>query len=236
VPKPDDGSGLYEEMLKAKEAGKIRFIGFTNHRMPIALEAVQSGLYDCLQFPFSYLATDAEIAVVNEAKKHNVGFLAMKSLSGGLLTNAKAAYAFADTFDNVLPIWGIQREKELDEFLSFFENPPKMSPELGRIIEKDKAELSGDFCRGCGYCMPCTVGIRINDMARMSIMLRRAPSQGLLSEANQKEMAKVKDCVDCGQCAEKCPYGLDTPALLRANLADYEKVLADRSLVEWTAD
>ena len=111
-PKPGDGTGLYEAALEAKEQGKIRFIGLTNHRMAVAREAVESGLYDTLQFPFSYLATPEEIALVELCRKHNVGFIAMKALSGGLITNARAAYAYLAQYDNVLPIWGIQRMEE----------------------------------------------------------------------------------------------------------------------------
>ena len=55
-PKPGDGTGLYEAMLEAKAQGKIRHIGITNHRLHVAREAVESGLYETLQFPFCYLA------------------------------------------------------------------------------------------------------------------------------------------------------------------------------------
>ena len=88
-----------------------------------------------------------------------MGFIAMKALSGGLITNSAAAYAHAAQYDNVLPIWGVQKEKELDEFLSYVTNPPAMTKETAELIEKDRAELSGEFCRGCGYCMPCPVNI-----------------------------------------------------------------------------
>ena len=115
-PKPGDGSGLYEAMEKAKEQGKIRFIGITNHSLAVANEAIESGLYDTLQFPFCYLCSDKDIALVESCKAHNMGFIAMKALSGGLITNSAAAYAFEDQYDNVLPIWGVQREHELDEF------------------------------------------------------------------------------------------------------------------------
>ena len=99
-PKPGDGTGLYEAMLEAKEQGKIRFIGITNHRLGVAEEAAASGLYDTLQFPFCYLATDRDIALVNLCKEKNVGFISMKGLSGGLLTNAAAAYAWQARFEN----------------------------------------------------------------------------------------------------------------------------------------
>ena len=147
-PKPGDGTGLYEAMLEAKAQGKIRHIGITNHRMSVAEEIIESGLYETLQFPFCYLATDREKALVQGCKEKNIGFIAMKALSGGLITNSAAAYAFEDQYDNVLPIWGVQREKELDEFLSYIACPPAMTDEIKTIIEKDKKELSGNFCRG----------------------------------------------------------------------------------------
>ena len=76
---------------------------------------------------------------------------------------------------------GASRENELDEFLSYMEHPPVMNDEIRALIETDRKQLYGSFCRGCGYCMPCPVGIEINDCARMSLLLRRSPSEGHLS-------------------------------------------------------
>lgn len=231
-PKPGDGSGLYEAALEAKQEGKIRHIGITNHRLHIAGEAIASGLYETLQFPFCYLATEKEEELVEACKKADMGFIAMKALSGGLITNSAAAYAHAAEYDNVLPIWGVQREKELDEFLSYEKNPPLMTEEIRELIRKDREELAGDFCRGCGYCMPCPAGIEINNCARMSLLLRRSPSENQLTEEVQEKMKKIENCLHCGQCKKKCPYGLDTPALLEKNLEDYRQVLAGKVLVQ----
>lgn len=222
-PKPGDGSGLYEAALEAKAQGKIRHIGITNHRLAVAHEAIDSGLFETLQFPFCYLATDKDIEIVEKCKAADMGFIAMKSMSGGLITRSDAAYAFADLYDNVLPIWGVQRMSELEEFIALGENPPEMTEEMKAFIESEKEELSGDFCRGCGYCMPCPVGIKINDCARMSLMIRRAPVDIYMDKAHQEDMEKIEDCLNCRQCASKCPYGLDTPALLKKNLADYRE-------------
>jgi predicted aldo/keto reductase-like oxidoreductase len=227
-PKPGDGTGLYEAMLEAKEQGKIRHIGITNHRPDVAEEAVCSGLYETLQFPFCYLATERDKQLVALCKEHNVGFIAMKALSGGLITKSDAAYAFLAQYDNVLPIWGVQRESELDEFISYLDHPPVLDEELSAVIEKDRSELIGDFCRGCGYCMPCPAGIQINNAARMSQLIRRSPSAGWLTEESQKMMARIDDCLECGQCVSKCPYQLDTPALLKRNLADYQNIIAGK--------
>lgn len=231
-PKPGDGTGLYEAMLEAKAQGKIRHIGITNHRLSVAKEAIESGLYETLQFPFCYLATEKDIELVNMCKEADMGFIAMKALSGGLINNAKAAYAFEAEYENVLPIWGIQKMSELEEFLEMQENPPKMTDEIKALIEHDRQELSGDFCRGCGYCMPCPMGIEINNMARMSLMLRRAPSEAQLTPEMQEKMMKIENCIHCNQCSSKCPYGLDTPSLLQKNLKDYKDVLAGRVSVK----
>lgn len=220
-PKPGDGSGLYEAMLEAKRQGKVRHIGITNHRLNVAREAVESGLYETLQFPFSYLASDKDLEVVNLCKGAGMGFICMKALSGGLITDSATAYAYLNQFDHVLPIWGVQRETELDEFISYQKEAPVMTDERREKIRKDKEMLSGDFCRGCGYCLPCPAGIYIPDCARMSLYLRRAPLSVYLGDEYKEKMAKVKDCLHCGQCKKKCPYGLDTPTLLEKNYEDF---------------
>ena len=212
-PKPGDGTGLYEAMLEAKEKGMIRHIGITNHRLHVAWEAVESGLYETLQFPFCYLATEKDLEIVDACKEKNMGFIAMKALSGGLITDSAAAYAFLAQYDHVLPIWGVQRESELDEFLSYIDNPPTMTEEIKAVIEKDRTELLGEFCRGCGYCMPCPVGIEINNSARMSLMIRRAPSAMQLTPEWQEKMLLIEKCLHCNK-----------------NLQDYKEILAGKQI------
>lgn len=229
-PRPGDGSGLYEAMTEAKKQGKIRFIGLTNHLLPIAGEAAGSGLYDTLQFPFSYLSAGQDLEIVQACKERNVGFIAMKALSGGLITNAAAAYAYLEQFDHVLPIWGIQRERELDEFLSFAKRPPILDEEMAALIRADREELSGNFCRGCGYCLPCPAEIDIPNSARMSLLIRRSPSEQHLTEAARAVMRRIDDCAHCGQCAARCPYGLNPPLLLEENYKDYREILEGKAL------
>ncbi|MGB4659421.1 MAG: aldo/keto reductase [Mobilitalea sp.] len=221
-PKPGDGTGLYEAMLEAKAKGMIRHIGITNHRLKVATEAANSGLYETIQFPFSYLADEKEVELVKLCKEKGIGFIAMKALSGGLISNSAAAYSYLAQFDHVLPIWGIQSEKELDEFILYIDYPPILTKELQIIIDNDRKELSKNFCRGCGYCLPCPVGIEIPTAARMSLLIRRAPTRVYLNAEWQEKMKKVEECIHCNHCKEHCPYGLDTPTLLEDNLADYK--------------
>ena len=223
---PGDGTGMYEEMLRAKQEGKIRHISITAHKIGVAEDAVKSGLYETLQFPFSYLAGQRDLDLVKLCEEHNVGFICMKGLAGGLINNSRAAMAFMTEHPWALPIWGIQRMSELEEWLSYMDETPAYDDELRAFVEGERAELMGDFCRGCGYCMPCPVGIEINNCARMSLMLRRAPSASWLNEHWQAEMAKIPNCLHCNQCHRKCPYELDTPTLLEKNYEDYQRVLA----------
>ena len=231
-PKPDDGNGLYEAMLKAKSDGKIRHISITSHRHFVAEEAVKSGLYATLQYPFSYISGDIEHQLVELCREHNVGFIAMKALAGGLIHDSRAASAFINQFDNVIPIWGIQRERELDEFISYVGNPPVIDENIRQIIERDRNMLSGEFCRSCGYCLPCPAGIDIPQCARMSLMLRRAPSQNFLTPQWNEKMEQIANCINCGNCKSRCPYSLDTPELLKRNLEDYRNVYSGKVSVK----
>lgn len=226
VFRPGDGTGMYECMLEAKAQGKIRHIGYTSHSVDNANECVDSGLYETLQFPLSYITGEKELALVKKCAEKNVGFIAMKGLAGGLITNSAAAFAYIAQFDNVMPIWGVQHEHELDEFISYMSCPPVMNDELKAQMEADRKALQGNFCRSCGYCMPCPAEINIRQCARMSQLMRRSPYEQYLSEAWQNEMAKIENCTSCGLCSGRCPYKLDTPALLRENYEDYKLILS----------
>ena len=175
------------------------------------------------------ISAEKDLGLIAACRDRDIGLIAMKALSGGLITNAAAAFAFMRQFDTLVPIWGIQRERELDEFIALEAHPPVLDDAMRRAIEKDRAELAGDFCRGCGYCLPCPAGIPIAQAARMSLLLRRTLVQRFLTDQWKADMAKIRDCQECGHCREQCPYELDTPAILKKMLADYEAFLERRS-------
>lgn len=224
-PKEDDE--LYKTMLEAKNQGLVNHIGITTHKYTIANEALESGLYETLQYPFSYLSGKDEIKIVEKCKQLDVGFIAMKAMGGGLLKNSKASYAYINQFDNVLPIWGIQNICELEEFLSYDETTV-LNDELKNIIENDKKELGDNFCRGCGYCMPCPEDINISLCARMSLWIRRFPTEPYLTEEYQEIMNETQNCLECYACVDNCPYELDIPKLLKENFEDYQNVLSGK--------
>ena len=221
IPKPGDENRMYEAALDAKKAGKIRHIGITNHRLDLAHEAVDSGLYESLQFPFSCVSSDDDVALVKKCGDAGIGFIAMKAMAGGLITNAKAAFAYMRQFENVIPIWGIQHEWELDEFIAYEKNPPLIDDAMKASIKNDRKELSGSFCRGCGYCLPCPANIPIPTAARLSFMMGRSRYEQFLKDEWAVQMERIKDCIQCGHCTEHCPYKLNTPEVLRAQYDKY---------------
>ena len=230
VPCPGGDDGLYDRILELKKQGKVRFIGISFHSAGRAAEAVRSDLYDVLQFPLSYLSTDDELQLIGLCREHNVGVLAMKGLSGGLITNARSAFAFLRQFDNVVPIWGIQKISELDDFLECEKNPPVIDDAIKAIIDNDKKQLTGSFCRACGYCLPCEAGIKIPMAARMTLLLRRMIKEDFLTPEWQNNMRGIDDCTGCGNCVSRCPYGLDVPRLLKKQQAGYFETLNAEAL------
>ena len=223
MPVPGGEDGLYDAAVKAREAGKIRFIGITQHSIERAEQAVESGLYDTLQYPFNHLATEREIALVRRCREKNVGFVAMKALSGGLVTDARLPFAFLSQFENAVPIWGFQKMEELEQLLDLSEHPIGLTDEIQSLIQKDRSELVGSFCRSCGYCMPCPVGIQINQANRMKQLLGRAVWQSYVTPYWQKEMERIEDCIHCGACAKRCPYELKPYETLPGQLAYYRE-------------
>ena len=226
VPDPADADSAYAGLREAQRKGWIRFIGITCHRLDTALKAAASGLFDTVQFPLSAISAPQDFALVETCRKHNVGVIAMKPLCGGLLTNARLAFAALRRFDTVVPIWGIQRESELDEILALERTPPALDAAMLAAIDKERAELADDFCRACGYCLPCPADIPIPMAARMAMLLRRMPAAQFLTPDWQAKMRSIRACKECGQCRDRCPYHLNPSALLKKMLADYESFLA----------
>jgi len=221
LPDPADENSGYAGLIAAKKQGMTNFIGITAHRLSNAKLAIESNLYDVIQYPLSALSSEKEIELIELAGKKNIGFIAMKPLCGGLLTDIDLAFSFLWQFEDVIPIWGIQRMRELKQILKLVGNPPPFDKKMKRKILQERKTLGKNFCRGCGYCLPCPVEIPIPMAARMKFLLRRSPYRKLLEPQWQERMMKIEECKKCYACSRRCPYKLNTPQLLEEMLADY---------------
>ncbi len=230
VPVPGGEDGLYDAAVQARREGKIRFIGITQHSIERAFQAVNSGLYDTMEYPFNHLSTERDRELVRLCSEKNVGFVAMKALSGGLVTDARLPFVFLREYANVVPIWGFQKMEELNQVIDMEQNPPVRTDEIDRLIERDRRELSGAFCRSCGYCLPCPADIKIPQANRMMQLLGRAVWQNYVTSEWQREMEKIENCVHCGACAKRCPYGLKPYESMREQLKGYREFVKTHTL------
>ncbi|MBN1351209.1 aldo/keto reductase [candidate division KSB1 bacterium] len=228
LPDADDPESSYAGLLEAQKKGMVRFLGLTSHMLKLAVEAVTSGKYDTIQFPLSALSSKEELELIDICKMHDAGVIAMKALCGGLLTNIPAAFSFLNQFDTVVPIWGIQLEKELDEFLSLDRDPPELSQAMLSAIDNERERLSGDYCRGCGYCLPCPEEIPIPMAARITFLMQRAPTEIFITREWQEKIGRIENCRMCEHCIQHCPYELNVPAILKKMHREYQEYLVSR--------
>ena len=222
-------SPMYQFIVDMKNQGVIKHIGVSAHSYDSAVKAVESGLYETLQYPIFCLSDEKDLGLIQKCKDNNVGIIAMKGMGGGLIDNPKVAFSFFEKYDNISTIWGIQSKEELNDFVELEKNPPVMDGVFKKEIKKYKEELGGDFCRSCGYCLSaCPAEIKISNCARMSQLLKRAVWQDFVSDTWQENMKKIEECIECRKCIEKCPYSLDIPNLLKKNLKEYNEFLDNK--------
>ena len=229
VPKEDNP--MYQYMLELKKQGIIRHIGASSHSYDSALEVIECGLYETLQYPLFCLSDEKDLGLVQKCKDNNMGVIAMKGMGGGLIDDPKAAFAFFEDYGNLCTIWGIQTKDELKDFIELEADPTIVDEKIIQKLQKYKEELNGDFCRSCGYCLSaCPVNIEISNCARMTQLCGRAVWQDFVTDEWQAKMQMINDCIECGACVEKCPYSLDIPNLLKKNLKEYNQFLKDKNL------
>ncbi|MEZ4579611.1 MAG: aldo/keto reductase [Desulfobacterales bacterium] len=210
--------GAYEAARKARDAGKIRHIGISSHSIPTALEALKTGLFQTLQFPFNFIEHDPADELFPFARRHNIGLIGMKPLGGGMLERADLCFGFLQQHPYIAPIPGIRAKKEADEIIALYANPKPLAEAQLKEMASIQSVLGEKFCHRCEYCMPCEQGVQIN-----SVLIFKAAAKRLTQEAVKAwlrtAMETVEKCIECGECEAKCPYNLPITDLLKENLA-----------------
>lgn len=218
--------GAMEAAREALQSGQIRHIGITSHSMDVALHAVPSGHFETVQFPFNFVTNEPAQELVPLARAHDVGFIAMKPMAGGLLEDATLAFKYLLQFENVLPDPGIEKIEEIEEIVGIAGGPYEMTSAERQRLETIRAEVGTRFCRRCEYCQPCPEGVRIPVIVNLRSFWKRMPVQ-TFSEGWVAAAVESGDlCVNCGECEEKCPYKLPIQEMIDENLAFFERVVA----------
>ena len=214
--------GAYEAVSKARDAGKIRCIGISSHGIATAMQALTTGLFQTLQFPFNFIESDPANQLFPLATKNKVGIIGMKPLGGGLLERADLCFRFLQRHPYVVPIPGIRATKEADEIVQLYRNPEPLSEADLKDIENIRSALGEKFCHRCEYCMPCEHGVQIPSVLIFQAAAKRLSREGVKGWIG-KAMESVDQCIECGECEQKCPYNLPISDLLKENLALYNR-------------
>ncbi len=226
----DPEDGLIKVFARAKQAGKIRHIGITSHQIDAAKWQVRTGLFETLMFPFNIIANEPATELLPLCQEHDVGFIVMKPLAGGMLANVPLCFRYLLQFPGIVSIPGIETREEIEEIYRLYERPSKLSTADHVEMKRMAAELGNQFCRRCDYCQPCPQEISISLVMSFDTIVKRMPPHWYLENPHMvKELEKADTCIECGECESRCPFNLPIPEILKKRYALYEKVKANTS-------
>jgi predicted aldo/keto reductase-like oxidoreductase len=219
----------------ARKAGLVKHIGITSHQIDVAKEAVKTDRFETIMFPLNFLYHEVTEELLPLVRERDIGFIVMKPMAGGVLDNASLAFKYLLQFPDLVLIAGIEKLPEIEEIARILEEPIALTPAEQKEIERLKQELGTTFCRHCDYCQPCPVGIAISDVISFPSLIKRLPPVRIFSGKFAEAFEKAADCTECGDCEERCPYGLpirDMIAkygnLFQAEKKKYQEQLASR--------
>jgi predicted aldo/keto reductase-like oxidoreductase len=210
--------GALETLKKAKEEGLIGHIGITSHSLDVLGRSIDDGLFDTLMTCFSFLEPQTRDRVIPKALEKNMGVIAMKPFSGGVIENAGLALKYVLSQPGVLVIAGVESKDLFDENWKVFQDGQGLTDKEKREIEEIRKRYEKVFCHRCDYCQPCSEEIPIQVVLGIRSMVKRM-GKGALQKGRQREaLEKARNCTECGECMTRCPYDLPIPDLIKENL------------------
>ncbi|MBR2928800.1 MAG: aldo/keto reductase [Oscillospiraceae bacterium] len=213
--------GALAALLEAKAAGKIGHIGITAHSAETFKKALELDWVETIMFPYSIVETQGE-ELMAKAKEKNIGFIDMKPMAGGAIEDPGLAIRYICANANVsVVIPGMYSVEEVAQNAAAAENTAPFTVEEIAAIEKIRSELGTTFCRRCGYCAPCSVGINIPNMFVFHGYLSRYGLQDWAKDRYAAMPAKAGNCVECGICETRCPYQLPIRSMLKKVAEDF---------------
>ena len=210
--------GALEGLLKARDEGLIGHIGITSHSLDVLDRVIDDGLFETIMVCYSFLESKAEKSVIPKALAHDIGVIAMKAFSGGVIDNPELAVKYALALGGTAVIPGVESPEKFDRNWEIFLGDLALDPKELRQIEAIRSEFDKQFCRRCDYCQPCPEGISIQHILGIKSLVKRN-GPGCLKDGWIKEAVETAgNCTRCGACLERCPYELPIPDLVRQNI------------------
>ncbi len=216
--------GAYEGLKRAKDKGLIDYIGLTSHNLDILGRGIEDGNVDVVMACYSFLEPDAAQKVFPAAKAKDIGIIAMKPFSGGVIEQPGPALRFVLSTPGVVPIPGSETIEKARENWAIFGNGYSLTEEDRTYIETLRKEMDQQFCRRCDYCQPCSEKISIQLIMGLKSVVKRFGR-----EADQPDwviglIEKARNCSECGDCLPRCPYHLRIPEIIKENVAWYDRL------------
>jgi len=210
--------GAYEGLIQAQKEGLIGHIGITSHNLDLIDQILDDGRFETIMVCFSFLEPKAIESIIPKAIEKNVGVIAMKSFSGGIIDNPKLAIKYALSHPGIVIIPGVESKDLFDQNWEVFKGNHELTDLEKQEIEEIRQRYDKNFCRRCDYCQPCTEDIPIQLILGLRWALKRF-GKGFVQEAWPLEsITKARNCSECGECLDRCPYQLPIPDLIKENI------------------
>jgi len=219
-----DPKGPIPVVHEAMRTGKVKHMGITSHQIDVAKEAVKTGRFETIMYPFNFIAHEPGEELAKLAAEHDAGFIAMKPFAGGMIDNANLAIKYLLQFRNVVPIVGVERPSEIEQVVGIVDGPRALTADEQAEMARIRDQAGNRFCRRCDYCQPCTTGIAISTVMSYPTMVRRMPPKNVVSGWIADAVEKAAGCSQCGKCEERCPYHLPIREMLSENVATYRRL------------
>ncbi len=205
-------------MLRARGEGLIGHVGVSCHSVDRFERVVDDDLFETIMVCFSLLEHEAREKIIPAAIDKNIGVIAMKSFSGGVLDNPGLALKFVLSQPGVVIIPGVETKTLFDENWAIFQGDRRLDDEEKREIENIRERYDKKFCRRCDYCQPCSEEIPIQILLGLRYLVQRFGEASLKKDWVVDAIDKAPNCTECGECLTRCPYQLPIPDLIREAL------------------
>lgn len=217
---PDGPMAVVE---RAKKEGMVKHIGITCHQIDVAKKAVVSERFETIMFPFNFVTSEAAEELLPLCRRYDVGFIAMKPLAGGMITNVRIAIKYLMQFPDVVICCGIEKASEVEEIVKIVEGPVEMTSAELDEMHRLKRELGSRFCHRCDYCQPCKEGIAISTVLIFPSLLRRSRPETIFDGPWAQAVEKAAGCTQCGECEQRCPYQLPIREMIAEHVSLFRK-------------
>lgn len=217
--------GALNALKKMKKKGFIGAIGITGHRSDVLVDALNTGEFETVQVPYNFIEKEPEKELFPLAKRHRIGIIAMKPFGGGVLENANLSIGYILKQKNVVPIPGIEKIDEMKEICSIADGSTTLSAAEKKQISKISKELGKNFCRRCGYCMPCPQGIQIVPAMNAKMNINKLGAEFFRDTFGSEFIERLKTCTECGHCELRCPYNLPIRSTIAGNAEYLESII-----------